>query len=289
MKIGCILVLYNPDTTLLESVLNAIIQQVEGIFIADNSESTNETFISPNRDRITYQKMNGNIGIAAAQNFGIHYFLKNEFSHLFFLDQDSILPYGAVDQLKMNLHVLQLKSIQVGGIGARPLNRQNGEKYQGSSKKGILYSENLTEVTEIMNSASLIPAKNFMDAGLFEEDLFIDGVDHEWCWRAKHLKGLRFFIDETVLLSHCLGEGDRYFLTRNIAIPTPFRTYYQFRNYFKLVRRDYVPCHWKIINGLKYFVKFIYFPIFLKPGKEYFRNIIRGIRDGITKKQIVKL
>ena len=284
MKIGCILVLYNPDNTLLESVLNAIIQQVEGIFIADNSVNTNEIFPSQSRDRIIYQKMNGNIGIAGAQNVGINYFLKNEFSHLFFLDQDSILAYGAVDQLMMDLQELQLKSIRVGGIGARPINRQNGKKYNDSSKKGLFYSENLTEVTEIMNSASLIPAKNFIDAGLFEEDLFIDGVDNEWCWRAKHLKSLRFFIDEKVFLSHCLGEGDRYFVTRNIAIPTPFRTYYQFRNYFKLVRRNYVPCHWKILNGLKYFVKFIYFPIFLKPRQEYFKHIIKGIGDGIKKK-----
>ena len=113
-----------------------------------------------------------------------------------------------------------------------------------------------------------------------DDGLFIDGVDHEWCWRGRR-DGYRFFIDEHTPLSHKLGEGDRYFIFRKVAIPTPFRTYYQFRNYFKLLKRSYVPIYWKCSNGFKYLIKMFYFPFFVAPRKEYLKNIFRGIKDGI--------
>lgn len=111
--------------------------------------------------------------------------------------------------------------------------------------------------------------------------LFIDGVDHEWCCRCNKIMKGRFFIAENEHLSHQLGEGDRCFLWKKVAIPTPFRTYYQFRNYFILICRGYVPLYWKISNGIKYIIKAFYYPIFISPRKEYLKNIYGGIRDGI--------
>jgi rhamnosyltransferase len=116
---------------------------------------------------------------------------------------------------------------------------------------------------------------------MLDDSLFIDGVDHEWCWRASFKLQLRFFIIESVILSHMLGEGDRHFLIRKVAIPTPFRTYFQFRNYFKLVKRNYVPIYWKFSNGFKYIIKYFYFSLMVKPRMEYFKMINKGIIDGL--------
>lgn len=279
MKIGCILVLYNPSIPLLDKVIKSVENQVDGLFLADNSNVDFERLIQC--DKAIYKKMSGNIGIAAAQNEGIRFFLNQGFSHLFFLDQDSVLSSGLVNQLVEDWGSLEMNQVLIGGIAARPINRKSGKKYQASSTKGSCYSENLTEVGEIMNSSSLISAKNFSEVGLFEESLFIDGVDHEWCWRASMLKDLRFFISEKAQLSHQLGEGDRFFLIRDVAIPTPFRSYYQFRNYFILLRKRHVPLKWKLTNGFKYFIKLFYFPLFVKPKGAYLKNILKGIRDGI--------
>ena len=65
--------------------------------------------------------------------------------------------------------------------------------YQETKKRGKIFSEDLTEVNELMSSTSLIPIEMFSKVGLLEETLFIDGVDHEWCWRAKKIENLRFF------------------------------------------------------------------------------------------------
>jgi rhamnosyltransferase len=278
MEIGCILVLYNPNLILLDQVINSIKDQVEEIFIADNSTITiNEEIF--HGDKVLYSKMPTNVGIAKAQNVGINYFIKQRFSHVIFLDQDSVPEKDLVATLMNELIFLKEKSIPVGAIGPRPINRENNKEYREKRNKSI--SQDLTEVNELISSASLIPLVNFEEIGLLEESLFIDGVDHEWCWRAKKIKGLRFFISEKAHLSHKLGEGDRFFILKNIATPRTFRTYYLYRNYLILCRRDYVPFSWKASNGIKYFLKLFYYPIFLKPQKDYFHNIIRGIKDGI--------
>ena len=280
--IGCILILYNPDIDLIKAVTHSVVGQVDAVFIADNSAVSHHSLFELLGENAIYRKMTGNIGIAAAQNEGIQYFQKEGFTHLFFLDQDSILTPGLVQQLVKDLESLEKKNILVGGISARPYNRESEKKYQASVTKGKSYSDSLTEIGEIMNSASLISVNNFEKVGLFDESLFIDGVDHEWCWRAKSKKSLRFFISEKTKLSHFLGEGDRFFLFRKVAIPTPFRAYYQYRNYFILVRRDYVPTYWKFKNGIKYFIKLIYYPLFIKPRKEFRTAIFKGIKDGIN-------
>jgi len=285
-KIGCVIVLYEPQTEILNKVLFSVSDQVDSIFIADNSKFKNDLCILNKNYSIVYEKMPYNIGIAAAQNVGIKYFIKNEYTHVIFLDQDSIMDYGLVNQLMSDFQVLKKEGIQAGAIGPRPFNRNSKKKYRGSVKKGKVINEYITEVTELISSSTLVPIQNFLDVGLLDEILFIDGVDHEWCWRGKKLYKLRFFISEKAQLSHFLGEGDRFFLIRDIAIPTPFRTYYQFRNYFILLRRDYVPLYWKLTNGFKYLIKLFYYPVFIEPRYKYFSNIARGLKDGIFRKWI---
>lgn len=272
--------LYNPNWEVTHKVLESVCKQVDTVFIADNSPNSQEVDFSTYRN-IVYHFIGGNKGIAAAQNIGIKYFEKGRYDFVIFFDQDSIPPINLVEHLYMKYNFLSDKGIRIGGIGPRPYNRAENKEYRGSVKKGKKLYPNITEVTEIISSASFIPIDNFSLVGYMEEELFIDAVDHEWCWRAVKKAKLRFFIIEDVLLSHQLGEGDRFFLFRKVAIPTPFRTYYQFRNYFLLVRRDYVPLYWKVKNAIKYFVKYFYFPIFVSPKKQYFLQINRGIINGL--------
>ncbi len=281
MKTGCIIVLYHPDLGILSQLLSAVCKQVDYIFISDNSKKEVdfdfETYLN-----IKYHFNAGNKGIAFAQNTGIKYFESLNIDFILFLDQDSIPPDNLIPQLYVKYTELTASGYQVGGIGPRPFNRAEKKEYKGIIKKGNKITSSITEVRQLISSASFIPMNNFKKVGYMDDSLFIDGVDHEWCWRAKQKEGLRFFIIENVFLSHQLGEGDRFFIIRKVAIPTPFRTYYQFRNYFRLIRKDYVPMYWKITNGLKYFIKYFYFSIFLSPQREYFSYINKGIKDGLT-------
>ena len=271
MKIGCVLVMYNPQRELLTASLNALNEQVDEIFLGDNSVNmpdfiTTLLNLYPNT---YYHSFNKNLGIAEAQNRGIIYFQKKGFDFVLFMDQDSLAPNNLVSSLLADYNRLKEIGIPIGGIGPRPFNRGEGKPYI---------------VGEIISSASLIPIPHFKQVGGMESSLFIDGVDHEWCWRAKKIGGWRFFISESVQLSHQVGEGDRPFIFRKVAIPTPFRTFYQFRNYFRLVHRGYVPLYWKVSNGFKYSIKFFYYPLCVPPRISYMKQILKGIYAGITGK-----
>lgn len=43
--------------------------------------------------------MPGNIGIAAAQNYGINYAVEHNYNYLFYLDQDSIVSEDIISKL----------------------------------------------------------------------------------------------------------------------------------------------------------------------------------------------
>lgn len=281
--IGCIIVLYNPDLALLEKVLDSVCHQVGMVYLADNSSTPIDDLLLITRNDVIYEKMEGNVGIAAAQNTGVAYLQRYNCTHIIFMDQDSIMDLAMVNHLMEGLIHLQNQGIVVGAIGPRVINRKTQQSYVGTFKKGKPLNDVHTEVTELISSGSLVPIEHFKSVGLFDERLFIDAVDHEWCWRASHLQKLRFFIVEKARLSHCLGEGDHWCLV-TVHRPTPFRCYFQYRNYFFLLRRKYVPLYWKLSNGVKFFIKFFYFPLVFSSKRSYISHIVRGVYDGLFKK-----
>ena len=280
---GCVIVLYNPDKRLLGEVLASVLPQVDSLFVCDNSPAGREVDI-PKDEKVVYKWMGGNAGIAAAQNEGIRYFMNHGFGNIFFIDQDTLIPGAIVDSLKLSVNELKRKNIEVGAVGPRVINRESGQAYRGLVKTGTDYNRHLTEVSELISSGSLVPVANFKTAGLMEERLFIDGVDHEWCWRCAVKSGGRFFIDESATVEHHVGDGDRRVLGRRIPVHSPMRCYYQYRNYFLLIRRPYVPRYWKISRCAKYLIRAIYFPLFVKPRWRYAVNIFKGILSGIVGK-----
>lgn len=284
MKVICITVLYKPSEELLEKAISAIVNQVDLVWISDNTPGGFkgiDTIAGASNAKLKYALMDGNVGIAKAQNAGIRYALDHDFDFVYFLDQDSLSPSGIVNGLLQQFKDLESKGIKVGGVGAQPFNRETGKIYEANVKKGKRVKDGVVEVTELINSSSLFTKELFLSTGMMDESLFIDGVDHELCWRANNKAQYRFFKVTLLLFNHKQGEGDRKILGITIRTTTPFRIYYQFRNYFWLMKRDYVPAYWKVSNGVKYFCKYFYYPLFCKPRIEFFKRINRGIYDGI--------
>lgn len=286
VKVLCALILYKPSIDLLKKVIESVVSQVDCLWISDNTPDgfSPITILCEFGHRIRYEKMDGNVGVAKAQNYAIKYAIENNYDYIFFLDQDSISPDNIVDNLIAKFMELEDEGINVGGVGPQPYDRDTNKAYLPNIKKGHFIKTDVKEVTEIISSASLIKTSLFRRIGMMDELLFTDNVDHEMCWRATAKEGYRFFMITSILLSHKLGEGDRHFGGITIKIATPFRTFFQYRNYFILVRRSYVPLYWKISHGVKYICKYFYYPLFCKPRSGYFININRGILRGVTKR-----
>lgn len=288
-KIGAILVLYNPNWETTKIVIKSLTSQVDLLTIVDNTPDADHSSLLSSFKNTHYIPLKENIGIAAAQNIGIKYFINRGFDFVLFSDQDSVVPDNVVEELKRAHDILNELGIAIAAIGTRAINKQTGTPYPPKSKElgrvceltDSSISDDLTECYSVISSVSLIPTKSLLSVGGFDESLFIDGVDHEWCWRAWHLHKLRSFIAEKAKIRHMLGEGDKKLGGRDIAIASSFRVYYQFRNYLWLCRRKSTPKFWKRKHLLKYAIKSVYFPLAVSPRITYLKNILRGIFDGL--------
>lgn len=287
-KIGAVIVLYNPDIEGLNQSIAKLLPQLDSIILIDNSSVDNSSLFL-GREKIVYKPLLDNVGIAKAQNIGTGLLAAEDFDFVLFSDQDSLVSDDVVEKL-CNAYVTLVKNgYLVGAIGTKAINKSSGIPYPPKSKTINSFSlvsdkgdsVKLTECYSIRSSVSLISIETINNVGGFDENLFIDGVDHEWCWRAWHFNGLRSFVVENALLYHQLGEGDRTIAGKEIAISSSKRLYYQYRNYLWLCRRKYVPRYWKKKNGVKYMVKALYYPLFISPRYKNLVNIWKGIYDGL--------
>lgn len=283
--VQAIIILYYPDINQLSISLDSLVKQVDHIFLIDNTPiETNYESLARFRECMTYVFRGENSGVAKAQNIGISLALSNKAESVLIMDQDSVSSDNMVSNLLSDLQILERRCFKVAVIGPQAVNVQTKDVYKPRVKKWSPFFEDnlkIMRVSEIISSGSLIHKDVFDEVGLMDEKLFIDGVDHEWCWRAK-VKGYDTAMSLNASLMHMLGEGDRKLMGVRVAITSPFRVFYQYRNYFYLCKKNYVPIYWKINNGVKYFVKFFYYPIFISPRALYLKNIVKGIRKGLT-------
>lgn len=273
-----IIVTYNPDTHDLSSKLSTNFGNLT-ICIVDNSTipTIQQSIKNFESLRINVITNNGNIGIAKAQNIGINWAFSENFESIITLDQDSKLDDKIIKKLIERYNFL-IESFKVACVGPFPLNTSNNS---WSTNKHILNREKTVEVDVTLSSGMLISKETLQNVGQMDEDLFIDLVDWEWCWRAKR-EGYSTFVCNDLIMPHKLGEGRlKLMFGLDFGIPNPFRHYYQFRNYILMLPRKYVPIKFKI----KYFFincfKLIAILFFLKPRITRIRFALKGMIDGI--------
>jgi len=285
-RVVAIIILYNPNLSVLNRSINSLKTQVSKIVLVDNTSFNKkvEEFVATLKDeRIEYIPLGYNAGVAKAQNIGIEFAIGDNAEYVLIMDQDSITSENMVSLLRDDLVILRENGVEVGVIGPTPINKQTQKAYEPRLRKKRFFLDkdtSIVKVNELISSGSLIHSQVFAKVGLMDENLFIDGVDHEWCWRAKSL-GYFSAMSTKATLEHMLGEGDRKIFGISIAITTPVRLYYQYRNYFYLTKKDYVPLYWKMNNFIKYCIKMIYYPLVVRPRLAYLNNIYRGIKEGI--------
>lgn len=280
------IVTYYPVIENLQLLIENINNACSYCVVIDNTpvENNNELLQLENRfSNLKVICLQSNAGVAKAQNIGINY-LYNSCSFFIFFDQDSIPCNGMIERLYKKFNELVGKGYQPGAIGPQVINKTSGTPYVARIKKGTYLpgETKLKEMPQIMSSGCLFSKESWQKIGSLDEDLFIDGVDLEWCWRGRKKNGYRFFVLEDTCLYHSIGEDKKLLGVFKIKAPTPERCYYLYRNYFYLIKRPYVPFYWKLLSGIKYAIKLILFPLLLRPGKKYLYNILRGIKAGLT-------
>nr|WP_241664526.1 glycosyltransferase family 2 protein [Ningiella ruwaisensis] len=273
--------MYNPDITQVIRLINSLSQQVDKIVVIDNSLiASAKSKIGPVTEYLHHPE---NIGIAAAHNIGLKRLKSEKFEYALLLDQDSNISNDMVFKLS-SLHVASQRAGQsVIAIGPRVICSFSDKPVKPLIQREIYEFDELIYVTQIISSGMLIWLEHIEKVGYKDESLFIDGVDHEWCWRAKSVS-LNVAIAKKVEMLHRLGDARRKFVGVTMKVGSPIRLYYQFRNILLLSRRPYVPLYWKVRNLALMPLRMLANSCLHENSLQRIKFMFRGIIDGIRGK-----
>lgn len=280
MNIFVIIVLYNPTEEDLQHTKH--VAEIEAGFIIDNSEKAS----LPNKiGKMSYICNKKNLGIAEAQNIALQkIILEDSESYVVFFDQDSrFIPTYAKDIVAEYIKIKK-EIPNLGLLGPTVLNKETGKEYKSAFHNDAENINNFIPRRDVISSGSCVDINTLKKVGLNDSALFIDFVDFEWCWRAQKL-GFICGITANICIEHKVGSNEISIGNHHVIISSPIREYYSYRNYQWLVRRNYVPLQWKIAQGVKQFLRFLYFPFVVKNGIKHCKYMILGFKDGILNRQ----
>lgn len=228
-----IIVTYHPSSILRENV-SALRPQVDRLFLVDNgSDSTSRAMlgeISSIADcEVIYCERN--LGIAAALNLGIAQAQRRGCSFAALFDQDSHVAEGFIAAM-LETYRARSADLRLAMVAPDYIDERSGVRIPLPKDK-----HGLVRVT--MTSGSFFPMSTFRQCGAFDEQLFIDQVDTEYCLRVR-AQGLSIVQSDSAALLHSLGKlrayrflGRTFFVTNHSAR----RRYYITRNRIILYRR----------------------------------------------------
>jgi rhamnosyltransferase len=249
-SVAAVIILYNSDKNVIEN-LESCRKQVDKLFVVDNSEGPEETRIKiETGPDIEIFSQNENLGVAKALNIAANKALKDEFNYLLTLDQDTLIPENLVSEL-----LFTIQSDKMTAIAAPFYSNINYDLYP--------QQKDLSSPLVVATSANLLNLTAFKDIGNFNDSLFIDYVDFDFCLRLK-LKGYKILQNNSIIVKHSVGNliknnflGFKFYTTNHPAL----RLYYRTRNrfYLRKVYKAYFPDFFRkdLVNLLKQGVKII--------------------------------
>jgi len=276
--IGAVLVVYKPDLALTERLLTRLYGQTEEVVIVDNSPTPHD--FTKVIKHYHYIHLVDNSGIAHAHNAGLLYLLKAGCEYAILLDQDSLIPSDMVFNLSSLLKASNKIKQNVVAIGPRIRCSFSDKKVNPKVQKEVFEYDDLVGVTQIIASGMMIDLSALDQIGLKDESLFIDGVDHEWCWRARSM-GFDIAKAKNVEMVHRLGDSRSKFIGVTYKVGAPIRLYYQFRNILLLSRRPYVPTYWKVRCLFFMPIRLFLNSIMQKNRLKRLGFMLQGIIDGV--------
>lgn len=252
-----VIVAYNTGKDIIHTV-EAIKNQVEKLLIVDNG-SSEETIcqlkLYKNNSNIEVIYNEENKGIAAALNEAVKYAISNDFNWLLTLDDDSLATPNMVSELlDVYNHFDKQTQKKVAFISPKHVEKFNAKNITNDYFYNV---NNIQKVTIDMTSGNLVRCDIFKTVGVFNENLFIDFVDHEFCLRINK-EGYEIFKVNSIYLLHSLGNSkDIILFGKRITVTnhSPLRRYYITRNRFYC---------WKIFKDS--------FPQWVKEDKKRFIN-----------------
>lgn len=266
LKIGGCVVLYNPNTVVLENI-ETYRDKLDLLVVIDNSDRPVEYVLKKleKKENVRIISMQGNKGIARALNKGCLYLAKNNFDVCLTMDSDSRFPKKYYEKIINMISPMLKKDYGLVGLN---YNYFPGEK-----------SNKLNNVKYWLTSGNFVNLNAYKKVGGFKNDLFIDYVDIEFD-HSLIKAGYKVGYLEDYSLRHKIGNPIKKKIFSKIITSMnhpPIRYYYRYRNSRYLYKTD------KKYYKAKYFGEiFINIPkmlLFEKNRKRKLLMIFKGWKD----------
>lgn len=177
MKIGAVIVTYNPDLRVLRKNVNSVIDQVEQLVIVDNGSENIEYINKMLGNQCFIIELGRNFGIATAQNKGFQFLECHNFDWGLTLDQDTILPVDYVKKFFPYLNYDQSIGLITGAYIDKKWSQEERRKVEETRKPEF------QNIRQEIASGNIVSIPAWKTVGGFDEKLFIDYVDFEFDYR----------------------------------------------------------------------------------------------------------
>lgn len=291
-RVCAVVVTYQPDLYLLETVLEKLSGQVAETVVVDNTPDGVDWRCS-SADESTFKVigLGRNCGIATGHNVGIRWAREQRFSHVLLMDQDSIPAPDMVARLLAVERKLRVRGERVAAVAPRFFDSKYPQpapfiKRAGWRIRKISCESDLNGVHQVeyaISSGTLIAVEILDEIGEMEDGLFIDYVDIEWGLRAQS-KGYYCFGVCAAHMEHHLGDATvtfRWAKDFRAPVRSPLRHYYHFRNAVHLYKRSYVPAAWAVNDAYRLLLKYVFYTLVTPPRWQHFKMMTLGIWHGL--------
>lgn len=288
------IVLYNPDMDRLDECLNRIKKQANRIYIFDNSEQEH-TFEDYSVEYF-YEKKN--MGVAYALNQIMKRAKEDNYKWVVTMDQDSIIPEGMLEGFERCISLHE----NVGIVCPQVIDKRRVYSIAENNANEVY-------VDFCITSASCTSVEAWERCGMFDEWLFIDLVDNDFCKRLilsgyKIIKLNKWVLDQEFGKIIPKNKKKQEFwlkiskITHNPNFAkfsykkfvSPMRVYYTNRNiiYENKKMEQYGSVGYENYNCKSYlgFVISFMLPSILRAQdkRRVIKATVKGIKDGITSK-----
>ena len=268
---AAVIVSYHPDDEFGER-LAKLRSQFAAVYWVDNTPGAVVGSKHRSDLGVNYISQGVNAGLGTALNIGCTAALKDGFEWVVTFDQDSDIAADFLGQ--------QIAAWQVSGSSAFIL----GCNYSAGDKVGeprFRVGDYVVVCKTVITSGCLMCLPIWEDLGRFDDDYFIDGIDHEICLRGRS-RGLVVSRHGHVLMKHRIGERSANYRILPY-LHTPVRKYYSMRNGTQnILRYAMSEPLWAVRKSATLAWEVVIALLFEPDRSKKMRAMFRGLRDGLT-------
>jgi rhamnosyltransferase len=275
-------VCYRPNLAHLSRLCALVMADGCKVILVDNTELP---YLAGDNvpDGCTLITLGNNLGIARAQNVGAEAALSAGATVLVFFDQDSTIEPRLVKSLVGAIHEGTAEIVSplcVDDATGMALPSMRVSRFGWVTWVHAAGATSPYPVDMVISSGTVATREVFDIAGNFDEGLFIDHVDAEWCIRCR-ARQIPIYVIPTAVMRHSIGSRYVKLGPLTIQVHSPTRCYYQIRNCFLIFRKPHIPFFFAVQQLASVTVSRTMLLFFVKDRFSYLKSYLFAVRDGL--------